>query len=208
MATSPICEMSNFKPGKYFEQHELNSSGPIIYDYEYTRSLVIFASSRSAPGKLKDLTISISSYLEAQAGIGSKKVPGSTWQEKLNEVLLSQPFIRRGTSLDFSVSAASRVILLLAGGFWRFSNTMEALTTKFDFGSQYFDLQRHVVDPNGNVVPAGPNDDCRCISFFTDVPCHKSLSVRHAFSLNIELLMGPLVLPLTVDPDIENKGGP
>lgn len=130
-----------------------------------------------------------------------------TWKDVLQHVLNTKPFIG-ATSLDFSLAARSRVILLLAGKFWRFSNTMDPMTTKFDFGTQYFDLQRHKLDGNGNAVEAGPTDDCQCISFFADQPCPSGLGVAHGFSLNIELVKGgKVLLPMTIDPDIENKGG-
>jgi len=201
------CNMDNFVAKKYFEQHELGPTGPIFYEYKFTRSFEISAETTSnMPGKLDDLSIVIASYKETIPNYGTPHTT-TNWEDKLRDVLVNKPLVDR-TSLDFALSAASRVILVLSGDFWRFSNSMEALTTKFDLGAQYFDLQRHRLDAKNNVVPAGPDDDCRCISFFADEPCPDSCKIKHGFSLNVELVHGgKVMLPITIDPDIENKGG-
>ncbi|WEJ98299.1 MAG: hypothetical protein P0Y59_15245 [Candidatus Sphingomonas phytovorans] len=207
MATKPLCNMSTFRPGRYFEQHELSPVGPISYDYEVTRSFLIRAETSTRAGPLDDLTISIYPFEESVPDVGTPHMGAKTWRDVLQHVLNSQPFIGV-TSLDFSLAVRSRVILLLAGKFWRFSNTMAPMTTKFDLGTQYFDLLRHKLDEKGNAVEAGPTDDCQCISFFADQPCPSGLNVAHGFSLNIELVNGgKVLLPMTIDPDIENKGG-
>jgi len=100
---------------------------------------------------------------------------------------------------------------------------MASITTKYQYGSQYFDLRRHFHVNNvlTTVTEAEwehrwKGYDCRCISFYSQDPCLEEFEVTHSFSLNVDLLMQvkqpdntviPMTLPITIDPDVENKGG-
>jgi len=97
------------------------------------------------------------------------------------------------------------------GDFWRFPlgdplTTPDPITTKEDFEGHYHRIGRHLIK-NGAAADAGPTDIYRCISFFTNTPCDHDPPIKHPISLNVELLVGQKILPITLDPDIENKGG-
>jgi hypothetical protein len=235
-----VCDMTRFPRAKYFQQHELPQFGPPLYEYEYTRILFI-----RADGKVRDNSSAQPSEVEKlsaimvevgedgeRPGIKRTDVP---WDTIMNAIIM--PYERkrtkksefslhesRKTPFDFTLWDPSRIIIFLTGQFWRFSSNMAAVTSKHQYDTQYFDLQRHFLDEN-NQVQSVPECEwehrwkkynCRCVSFFCQDPCLEEFDTVHGFSFNLDLLMEvqqpngavvPTTLPITIDPDVENKGG-
>ncbi len=158
---------------------------------------------------------------------GIKKVAGKSWEAELAKLIVS---LVPGNPFDFQLWFRSRVAFCLSGNFWWFSSAMDPMTTKYDVGrEQYFNLLLHFVDGTGQLqsltreewAQQHPDLPCKCISFYTGDPCRDHAlpggapRVLHGFSLNVEVgsLLGSgmidrsSVLPITFDPDVENKGG-
>jgi len=215
-----VCDMSNFPPQPYFDQYVIPEEIPANYDYEYTRLFYIWAEATvNSSSEIQTITTSI------REDTFTSQIPGTpknvqAWESIAENSLQSLPAVPP-TPFDFAVWTESRVILLLSQPFWVFSPNMAALTTKYDYEGHYFDLRRHeVIGGNFINVPDAiwqrdwSGQPSRCISFYTKDPCRDwqlpggSPKVTHGFSLNLEVPMADgKRLPITVDPDIENKGG-
>ena len=195
-------------------QHPLGPT-PAKELYTHTRCFKISARTKAA-GPLQDLSISIAAVHDEVPNLGTPR-DLEPWRIAAKRLFRAEEFMLDGprrTSLDFSIARPSRVVILLEGTFWRFSETLAPLTTKQDFSARYFDLRRHQRNAGGEIVDIQPDMECRLISFETVMPLLNG--ERHGFSLNIDLLIevvNPnnngleiLPLPITIDPDIENKG--
>jgi len=202
------CTSNVYGGAQYFVQHEI-LDGPESYDY--TRCFIIYAHS-AGTGYLNDLKFEIRAVLENN-DLGTPKTEMS-WRDKLRD-LLSYPAMAAlfdpATPLDFYLKRKSCILIRLMGDFWRFPKgplgvVPAPVTTKEDFEGHYHKVGRHILK-GGVVADAGPTDVYRCISFFSNSPCELEPPVKHPISLNVEMLVGQLVLPITIDPDIENKGG-
>ena len=226
---SYACTPANFPSHTYFSQNEIPTSGPPGYDWDYVRGLVIRAEGAVAGGgALTRLRLSMSDYLsDSGAFPGIKRVQGTDWKTYISQLFALG--IAPPTPFDFRLWFRSRVIIYLAGDFWRFSTKLAPFTTKHQYADQYFDLLLHHMD-GGTVASISrsewestrPDRPCKCISFYAGEPCRDSglpapvsPKVLHGFSLNIEIgriradgTIDPTeALPITIDPDIENKGG-
>ena len=135
-------------------------------------------------------------------------------------------FLWSGTHLISRYGSEAEWRSELHDEFWAFSRDLSPFTTKYDYEDQYFDLLLHRMD-GGKLVSMTqelwqkqtPDERCRCISFFTKRPCRDielgGPQIFHRFSLNLELFTAKSdgtvdennYLPMTIDPDIENKGG-
>lgn len=220
-----VCDPANFPPQQYFQQHEIPQWGPNEYQYEHTRGLVI----RADP--VYDTTGQIfkglSTVLEdAFRDVKYPGVPAKTrsWPDVVVD-LFAVPAVRN--PYDFKLWFKSRVAIRLVDDFWRFSRDLDPFTTKYDYDGHYFDLLLHRLDGAGKLVSMTPAQwrktsyqiDCKCISFFTQRPCRDvdlgGPQVFHGYSLNMDLFslnQGGTIdpekfLPMTIDPDVENKGG-
>lgn len=206
MATVDICNPVNFPNKEFFEQHRL-PAGHVDFDYEYTKAYIIAAV--GAVGANDEVTAlefkSTSFHPKSSPGIPRNK---ETWEEVLTGVLASRHALPPNP-LDIDLQRPCRVIFLLNGDFWRFSQEMAPITTKHDFGDQYFDVQRHGWDGKQVVTPPAAGMPCKAISFFSKMPCPDTRVMKHGFSLNVEFATAgsESVLPITIDPDVENKGG-
>lgn len=229
MATIDPC--GTFIDGEFFSQHKIEGNSQ---DYEYTRSFIIYATSSQAAGVLTNgVSINIMPVNESQENLGTPKTE-STWDKQLEKLLRRQippipasstvPFLALEqtradnlvadffrTSLDFTLRRKSCILIRLIGNFWTFSPNISPVTTKHNYGTQYQNLQKHWLNPTTDAVerpPAGA--DYNCVSLFCGDPCRDSLNVSHGFSFNIELIMDiageEKRLPVTIDPDVENKG--
>ncbi len=228
-----VCDPANFPPMKYFQQHELAEFGEPGYSYDYTRVFVArMEATLQGAAEVDTLTTTMDEY-DFQTG---RRYPGQPrldaeqeypWQDSLTDVLSKVHAAPPTTPFDFTLWFKSRVVMILSGRAWQFSRYLAPITTKHQLGSQYFDLLLHRLDPVAGLVSVTqeqwqtntPNLGCRCISFFTGGPCRDSAlgapKILHGFSLNVELLyyeangqVDPTkYLPITIDPDIENKGG-
>ena len=215
-----ICKMSNFPTLRYAEQHELPEWGPPDYTYQHTRILRIFAQAELEPnGDVKKFSASMSDYLVGYGNYPGKPRPAN-WQDEVEKALGEVHLIDPRNPFDFNLWFRSRIAIILVGNFWRFSPKLAPITMKHTYGDQYFDLRRHEIIGGAfiNVTERDwersySNVPSRCISFFTKNPCQDSdfggEKVLHGFSLNMELVddSGKVVLPMTFDPDVENKGG-
>ncbi len=192
----------------------LPRGNPTNYQYNYTRCFYIYATGSGRP-HLGDLQFRIISMEEAKREWGNPRRAGE-W-ETFAEKLMSgyHPAARGATPLDFCVSDVSRIVLRLLGDFWKFSDAPAAVTTKLDQGGMYFDLRRHMPDARGHLVDAGPRDPCRCISFFTREPADYRDERRDGMNFHVDFIelnlegrvYGSNLLPVIIDPDVENKGG-
>ncbi|HEX8448814.1 MAG TPA: nucleotide synthetase [Allosphingosinicella sp.] len=202
------CDMRNFPPRKYFKQHDLPRTGPSGYDYDYTLPYAIRAEGAADNnGVITSLRFVLYSLWDSTTSPKGISRSEETWEAVLQRVLSRERPLLPDNPLDISIAEPSRVILRLDGSFWHFSQSADPVTTKYDLGRQYFDLQRHA-DGDGRTI--GPNSvDYRCASFFSQQPCPRRLNVRHGFSLNLEFTSasGGEILPVTFDPDIQNTGG-
>jgi hypothetical protein len=225
-----VCDMSKFPNMKYFQQHEMPEYGPVDFQYDYTRLLVIRAEATIGPA---NVLVSLNTIMEEFEDGGQPGIPRTIkeWDDILMDHLGAVPTTRVPTPMpgseapfDFTLWNKSRVIIMLLGQFWRFSAKMAAVTTKHQYGSQYFDLRRHFLNEAGEFCSIPEADweqkfigtKCTCVSFFSQEPCLPVFNARHGFSFNIDLMMEktlpggvtvPTTLPITIDPDIENKGG-
>lgn len=226
-----VCDMSKFPKTKYFQQHEIPEYGPEGFQYDYTRLLIIRAEATVATSKPDLLTLN--TIMEEYEDGGRPGIARTTkeWWPILKDYFHAgtrpgprAPVPGSKTPFDFTLWDKSRIIVVIKGDFWRFSPQLAAVTTKHQYGSQYFDLRRHFVDKTGQLkdIPEAVwehkylGTKCNCVSFFSQNPCLPELNVTHGFSLNIDLMMEmtlpsgasvPTTLPITIDPDIENKGG-
>jgi hypothetical protein len=213
---------------RYFEQHEIPQHGPSGYDYKYTRALKITAKGNDDGNGVIE---TFQAYMEDAFLTGGQYpgIPKSTSNEWANLIPhLFDVSLARGNPFDFALWYPSRIAFFLVGDFWRFSTKMAPFTTKHQYGAQYFDLLLHYMDAAGlhSITQEDwdsnrPEQPCKCVSFSTLDPCLDSAlgsgnpKVLHGFSLNLEV--APLLangtihpddyLPLTIDPDVENKGG-
>lgn len=221
-----LCDMSAFPQQDFFSQYRLPAYGPQPFPYLYTRVYLISAfgtNSGAAGSELADLTFEAMPFEDFGSPTpppppdsNSPGIPYSaqaTWNHVLADALVRETaFIPPARNpLDIQLYGRSRVILLLRGHFWSFSREMEPISTKHEMRGRYFDVQKHVLTATGVGTP-GSTDPYRCISFFSFDPCRPNqppaLNVKHGFSLNVEFVnAGAGVLPITIDPDIENKGG-
>lgn len=225
-----ICDR-RFKARKYFRQHELPPGSPNNHPYEYSRALVIRLEPEVDNGKLAKLNPTLQELVVGEIMLGDPPgIPKGTraWEDVAADLL--DPSLTRNTNpIDFQLWNISRIIFSLEGDFWRFSSSLAPLTTKHNYRGQYFDLRRHFMTPVGpkslteeqwkRWLEQWPDQTCHCISFYTKKPCRErpnpKNNVKHGFSLNIELLfldeqglpVPDKMLPITFDPDIENKGG-
>jgi hypothetical protein len=223
-----VCNMSNFAAARYFSQFELEENGPAGYDYDHTRCLEISVEGSLIAGT--NLINSLTPMMRDMFHTGS--YPGIPRPANWENIVLNKMFPgpEFGGSLlppgpfDFALWFRSRVAIMLVGDFWRFSSTLAPITTKHQYGDHYFDLRLHRKQGTSLVSltvdewhATSPDVPCRCISFFTQQPCRDSQlgspKVTHGFSLNIEIPKfrsnGTIesILPMTIDPDVENKGG-
>ena len=225
-----VCDMSKFPKMKYFQQHEIPEYGPAGFQYDYTRLLIIRA--KATTGATDDL-LTLNTIMEEYEDGGRPGIARTTkgWWPILKDYFgvgrRAGPRTRvpgHKKPFDFTLWDRSRVIIVIKGDFWKFAPQMAAVTTKHQYGSQYFDLRRHFVDENNQLqdIPESVwehkylGTKCNCVSFFSQDPCLTELNVTHGFSFNIDLVMDmtlpsgakvPTTLPITIDPDIENKGG-
>ncbi|HEV7660677.1 MAG TPA: nucleotide synthetase [Allosphingosinicella sp.] len=223
-----LCDMTKFPDDKYFKQYEIPQSGPNGDDYDYTRLLLLKAGATTDingpdPRSVLDLSFELEELKEDGGRPGIEHFGDQTW-EKLAESLFNPELIRVGGPFDFTLWNKSRVVIMLKGEFWELSQNLSPFTTKQDYGGHYSDLRRHVLDDDGVFQSLTEQEwekdwkgtPCNCFSFYSGDPCLPSWKTFHGFSLNVDLIMwtqsssGPPVkktLPITVDPDIENKGG-
>lgn len=223
------CDPTKFPQTKYFNQHELPPYGPVDFKYKYTRCFTIVVDATGTGGPAETLSIAMTEPAVATGQYPGTpyKEPDDTWQEVIKRSLPPPPPLDRSTPLDMKLWFPSRIAMILVGDYWQFSRTLAPITTKHQFDARYFDLRMHGMTGTGELIShtpgewqaAFPNGDCRCISFFAQEPCRDSSlgypKVSHGFSLNIEVLSydqhGHVslseYLPITIDPDIENKGG-
>lgn len=211
MANIDPCDQSTFPPSEFFEQNPLSRDFPRGYNYEYTKAYFITAKGTQDGGagglaELSDLVFT-STPLFASGPKGTPKAEES-WEDVLRR-MFDKHWIAEPNPLNIQVYERSRVIILLVGEFWEFSRAMEPMSTKLKTEGRYFDLQRHGWDDGKVVTPPPVGTRCAAISFFSDTPCDDKLGVRHGFSMNVEFTGGGKlgVLPITIDPDVENKGG-
>jgi len=214
-----ICK--RFEPDEFFKQHPLKVKTPY---YDDVKCFVIYAAAPQSGLFLDELIIGMrelpiqnadefDEYLEAllEYDFTARQFPAVA---DLALGINFLDFVRN--PLDFSVYKKTAVLIRLIGQFWQFSNSMAAISTKQDLDSQYYSPTRHrqaVPGGDPDSVPDGKGlADYRCISFCTDKPCRQNLlglgqHVKHGFSLNLDLIMpNKAIVPITFDPDIENKG--
>jgi len=207
-------ETQTVATGSYPRHVELSRTGPANYDWEYTRCFLIRAKGTLSvnPPLLTNMgfVLTAATTDDEDKGTG-KSIP---WETRVRQLLnVAAPFVSQTrTEMDFTLKRPSRIVFRLDGTFWRFSTTVSPVTMKDDFGTRYFDLQRHVLDASG--VPREPRlgEEYDCVSFFCDQPFAAGLGIRHGFNINLELLSTfhgrPVALPISIDPDVENQGEP
>lgn len=221
-----VCNPANFPPMKYFQQYELAEFGPADYEYRYTRCFLTRMEATVTGSDVDTLHAIMEEYRFNGGPIPGRRRQDESWEGVLAR-MLSPGFVASTNPFDFALWSPTRVIMLLKGRAWRYSPSLAPLTMKHQYGGQYFDLRLHRWDPAlGEAVSLTqeewqttlPNEPCRCVSFFTREPCRDSNlggpGAKHGFSLNVDLLYydsngnpDGRFLPITVDPDIENKGG-
>jgi len=119
------------------------------------------------------------------------------------------------TPLDFRVAAKGYVIFELADSIqWQFRPGYEAVTTGIDMSNDYGGLVHVLPDgtefPMGSPVPAG----CRLVYFAVKNIMPQNNPRLDTFNLNIEFVQSLVsgsdneMIPLVLDPDITNQGGP
>jgi hypothetical protein len=236
MATNPPVDPCGlFVDDEFFSQHKID---PDTLDYEYTRCFIIYATTGSNSiidnVLMRDFTVNIKPVFDQEENLGTPKnslewdkvlkeflnlpippIPSSSIAplvESEKSIVLANNFpapIR--TALDFGLKRKTCVLIRLVGDFWTFSPRISPVTTKHNYGKQYYNLGRHWLNPATQQVEVPPQDaDYPCVSFFSKKPCLNALNRKHGFSFNLELIMDidgtEERLPITVDPDIENKG--
>jgi hypothetical protein len=194
--------------------HKLPAGKPTNYHYSYTRCFYIYATGQGAP-HLSQLQFGIIPMQEIKKEWGNPRQAGE-WDHFAALLMRSYNPMSRGvrTPLDFCISDVSRVVLRLLGNFWRFSDEPAAVTTKSKLSGKYFDLRRHKLDANNQTSDADPDEDCRCVSFFTMDPDDYRLRRRDGLNLHVDFIgldqSGQIdlsrLLPVLIDPDVENKG--
>lgn len=210
-----VCDPALFPDHRYFEQHELAEFGPPHHTYAHTRGLRI----RTAPSPFSAELVDWIGPTGRYPGIPYDPADTDTDWDQVLKKLFDPPVV--STSFDFTLWFSSRIGILIEDDFWWFSTKMAPITMKHQYGAQYFDLLLHHLD-RGRLISltldqwraSPPTPKCRCISFFTGEPCTDPAVdtsrplVKHGFSLNLELASpGKGPLPITIDPDVENKGG-
>jgi len=222
-----ICNMSNFPTLRYFNQYEIPDHGPAGYEYQYTRCLLISAEATVSSAR------NVLTFTPAMADqFHSGQYPGvprpANWEDVIFDSYPTSEFagFLPPSPFDFKLWHKSRIAIRLQGDFWRFSTDLAPITTKHQYGTQYFNMLLHRKEGASLISltldqwrAESPVQPCRCISFFTGEPCRDSAlpggspKVVHGFSLNVEIprydTSGTLqnLLAITIDPDIENKGG-
>jgi hypothetical protein len=212
-----VCSPTAFPDVPYFEQHELAEFGPPGYTYQHTRGLRIRTTQDPFSAEMVDSVFALGSNYPGLPY--DPAVPSTRWEEVV-ETLFAMPGVPP-TSFDFTLWFRSRIGIFMEDGFWWFSTKLAPITMKHRYGAHYFDLRLHHVD-GGSLASltldqwrqTRPNERCRCISFFAQDPCRDPRldpllpQIWHGFSLNLELYSpGMAPLPITIDPDVENKGG-
>lgn len=218
--------MADKKPKKFYKQHKLPRTG-WTKGHELVQRFIIIAEGSVKEDSvneggvnedkiLKSLKFNIYKF-DAKDPVEGVKVDSYKDWEKLAEVMLDRSGIadQRG-SLDFGIYGRSRVLIFLPQTFWYFSSEMPALSTKQEHQGRYYDLRLHTLISDGGKsalvsetqkewLKNRPTAKCKCISFATEFPHPANSKIKHGYCFNIELEES--YIPITVDPDIENKGG-
>ena len=131
----------------------------------------------------------------AEAAMADFARPGGSQQGLLPPPLMDDP-----TPLDFSISKRCIIGLRIVGNFWRFADT-DAITTKNEILTEeaierYYNLYRH-------------NE--QTVSFYASKPVKEEPGAdnkKHPINIHVDFLntLWGTVLPVILDPDIENKG--
>lgn len=115
---------------------------------------------------------------------------------------------------DFKVDRRCRLVFWLRGEFWRFSNVLDAMTLKQP-SARYHSLRRLAWDADAQDFVDCTDGPCRIISAIAEIDDGVPIDLAgepdtDGYNLNFDLLWvdgGALnVLPLTIDPEIDNRG--
>lgn len=120
------------------------------------------------------------------------------------EISALQPFVDVNP-LNFEVKSEAHVIIRILGPMWRLSETLKPhFTTKRDYGDAHWGL--HWFDTNGNPIFDESMRKNEIFGFYTTGIT--TVGDAHQCSFNTDLVYGrDEVLPVSIDPDIQNKGG-
>ena len=112
---------------------------------------------------------------------------------------LGAPSLVRTSPLDFAIQKKCFITLRLVGDFWRFSAVRPGVTTK----------SRHADSRYYGLVPHSRNGVIKAITFCAKTPREASNGayVRHGINFYVDFMQDGMILPVIIDPDIENKGG-
>lgn len=223
-----VCK--RFPREEFFTQHPLPSRAVGDADFDEVRCFIIWAAATKPGVFLNELIMRIDEIqfenlesfddkLKALLDYEFKPIPFPPLDDKPSAIRLDtifDPFALINSPLNFSIKDSSAIIIRLIGDFWRFSTSMRAISTKHDLEGHYYTARRHWKSGNDvrEVDDAVDLPGHRCISFFSGKPCRKDYfgpgdHVRHGLSFNIDFIMPNKVdfIPVTFDPDVENKGG-
>lgn len=146
----------------------------------------------------------------------------TSWQDLAKDSVIK--LMSTSNPFDFSIYLPTRIIIGIPSvhDFLSFSLEVDPLTTKEDYSQKYFDLRLHTMESGQLIsntreewIRLRPSVPCRCISFATDKPHDADDDIRDAYSISLTLRVSvgsgtstqSFVLPISFDPDIENKGG-
>jgi len=179
---------------------------PPANDIRHVKRLWIYLTSDGQQGWLENLHFRIAPHTGDDDSIHGKGV-GSVGEavDLINDFArASGPEVHQlvqRTPLDFAIGKKCFIALKLYGNFWEFSRrSAGAVRTKDDFDRRYYRLRLH--ENSGRSA---------CVSFCAEEPENHVNKVRHGINLYVDFIRTEngevLRLPVTIDPDIENKGG-
>jgi hypothetical protein len=146
-----------------------------------------------------------------------KEMPGKLPRVAPKDVLL---FTGQSTPLDISVVHPSHIVIWLYGDFWEFmrknqikdADRIKAKKNTTNHGNKYGNLNGWRIErglSGWTLSESDENQWANMISFQCDQPEPAENKVKHAFNFYINIkAAGQNILPIIIDPNVENKGGP
>jgi len=147
----------------------------------------------------RKLRMHIVGYSDADRDESGGKViaPGQWPESDIDSELTDSRFVPP-TQLDFPIQRRCIIALRLVGKFWKF-RSRDAIKTKARHADKrYYSLRTYEID-----------GQLRGVAFCAKKPYrrrHDGSYVKHGINLYVDFVQDHFELPVTIDPDIENKG--